>query len=274
VKPEDAEIVRLVVHARSGVTIDPHKTYSMESHLAPIARREGFDDIEALIQAMRARRDEALMWTVTEALIHGETSFYRDRKPFELFRDEMLPRLCARGPQPIRVWSAACSTGQEAYSLSMAVEEISGELALPPIDLLGSDLSERRLEKARSGLYTQFEIQRGLPIRQLVRHFEKADDLWRISARMRETVRWRRVNLLADLRPLGQHDVIFCRYLISHLDPALRGRVVEQLARALSDDGWLVLGAGETAAGLTDAVEPVPGWGGAFRRNPQHRAAA
>lgn len=273
-KPEDAEIVRLVVHARSGVSIDPHKTYSIESHLAPIARRDGYAGVEELIHAMRARRDEGLMWAVTEALIQGETSFFRDRTPFEKFRDEMLPALAARRDRPMRIWSAACSTGQEPYSLCMAIDEVAGELPNPQIELFATDLSERRLEKAQSGLYTQFEIQRGLPIRRLVRHFEKVDDLWRISPRLREMVRWRRVNLLADLRPLGQFDVIFCRNVICDLDPALRGRVLEQMARALSNDGWLVLGQNETADGLTEALKPVPGHSHAYARNPAHRVAA
>jgi chemotaxis protein methyltransferase CheR len=273
--PDDAEVVRLVVHARSGVAIDPHKTYSIESHLGPIARRDGYEGIGELIGAMRTRRDEALMWSVTEALIPGETSFFRDRLPFELFRDDMLPRLAnSRAGQPIRIWSAACSTGQEAYSLCMAIDEMAGALRNPKIDLFATDLSERRLEKAQSGVYSQFEVQRGLPIRKLVRHFEKTDEHWRISSRLREMVRWRRVNLLADLRPLGQFDVIFCRYVLCNLDPALRARVLEQLARGLSDEGWLVLGHGEVAEGLTDMLQPVPGWNGAYARNPEHRAAA
>jgi chemotaxis protein methyltransferase CheR len=273
-KPDDVEVVRLVVHARSGVAIDPAKTYSIESHLAPIARRDGYESVEALVQAMRARRDDGLMWAVTEALIPGETSFFRDRAYFNHFRDDMLPRLAARAGQPIRIWSAACSTGQEAYSLCLAFDEVAGELPSPRIEIMASDLSERRLEKARSGLYNQFEIQRGLPIRQLVRNFEKVDDLWRISARMREMIIWRRINLLADLRPLGQFDVIFCRNVISSLDPPLRARVFEQLSRALSDDGWLVLGEGETTVGATDALRPAADCAGAFVRNPSHRAAA
>ena len=273
--PDDAEVVRLVVHARSGVTIDPHKTYSIESHLAPIARRDGYAGIDELVAAMRTRRDEALMWAVTEALIQGETSFFRDRRPFDLFRDDMLPALAAsRGAQPIRIWSAACSTGQEAYSLCMAIDEMAGTLRNPKIDLFATDLSERRLEKAQSGVYSQFEVQRGLPIRKLVSYFEKADEHWRISSRIREMVRWRRVNLLADLRPLGQFDVIFCRYVLCTLDPTLRGRVVEQLARGLAEDGWLVLGQGETAEGLTELLQPVPGWAGAYRRDPSRRVAA
>ncbi|HEY2661165.1 MAG TPA: protein-glutamate O-methyltransferase CheR [Caulobacteraceae bacterium] len=272
--PEDIEVVRKVVHARSGVAIDPTKTYAIESRLTPMARRDGFEDLAALVQALRERRDDALMWAVTEALTVGETSFFRDREPFAHFRDQMLPALSAQRDRPLRVWSAACATGQEPYSMAMAIEEA---MVLAPglrVDLFASDLSERRLEKAQSGLYTQFEVQRGLPIRQLVRHFEKVDELWRVSARLREMIRWRRINLLADLGPLGQFDVIFCRNVISTFDPALRTRGLEQMARALAPDGWLVLGHDETAAGLTESLQPVDGWTGAFSRSPSFRAAA
>ncbi len=273
-RPDEIEIVRMVVHARSGVSIDPHKTYSIESHLGPVARREGYAGVDEMVQAMRVKRDEGLMWAVTEALIPGETCFFRDREPFALFRDVLLPDLAARGLGEAKVWSAACATGQEAYSLAMSLDEVAGELGGLKVDFLGTDLSERRLEKAQSGVYTQFEIQRGLPIRQLLRHFEKVDDVWRIDARLRETIRWRRVNLLADLRPLGRFDIIYCRYAVGDLDPALRGRVLEQLARALNDDGRLVLGKGETAEAAGEALQPDPRHPGLFVRNPAFRAAA
>ncbi len=272
--PEDVEVICKVVHARSGVAVDPTKTYMIETRLTPVARRDGFEDLEALVNALRERRDDRLMWAVTEALTQGETSFFRDREPFTRFRDQMLPTLAAQRDGPLRVWSAACATGQEPYSMAMAIDEAIAQVPGLRVELFASDLSERRLEKAQSGLYTQFEIQRGLPIRLLVRHFEKVDELWRPSARLREMIRWRRINLLADLRPLGQFDVIFCRNVISTLDPALRPRVLEQMARALAPDGWLVLGRDETAAGLTETLEPVDGWTGAFARSPGFRAAA
>ncbi|MDR3507401.1 MAG: protein-glutamate O-methyltransferase CheR [Caulobacteraceae bacterium] len=273
-KSEDLETVRMVVHARSGVAVDISKEYAIESRLAPLARRDSFADVGELVQAIRARRDEGLMWSVTEALIQGETCFFRDREPFALFRDDMLPALAARADRPVRVWSAACSTGQEPYSLAMIVDEVAPRFPGLKVELFASDLSERRLEKAQSGLYTQFEVQRGLPIRLLVRHFEKVEEVWRLSQSLRQMVRFRRINLLADLRALGQYDVIFCRNVISSLDPALRGRVLEQMAQALAPGGWLVLGQDERPMGLTEALESISGWDGAFGRNPAFRAAA
>jgi chemotaxis protein methyltransferase CheR len=259
-RAEDVETVRALVHSRSGVVIDPDKTYQIETRLAPVARRAGFASLPDLIQAIRAKRDEKLMWAAAEALTSGETSFFRDGAPFRLFREEILPELVARrGERPIRIWSAACATGQEPYSLAMIVDDEQAKLAGARIELFGSDISERSLEKAQAGLYNQFEVQRGLPIRLLVRHFEKADEMWALSPRIRQMVRWRRINLLADLRALGQFDVIFCRYVVSGFDQATRRRVLDQLANALPEDGCLVLGSDETVAGVTEALKPMPG---------------
>jgi chemotaxis protein methyltransferase CheR len=273
-RPEDVETVRSLVHARSGVVIDPGKTYQIETRLAPVARRAGFASLPDLVQAIRAQRDEKLMWAATEALTSNETCFFRDRIPFAQFRDEMLPELVAgRGERPIRIWSAACATGQEPHSLAMIIEDERAKLQGARIELFGSDISERSLEKAQSGLYTQFEVQRGLPIRHLVRHFEKADEMWALAPRLRQMVRWRRINLLADLRGLGQFDVIFCRNVISGFDEPTRRRVLDQLARALPGDGRLVLGFDETVSGVTDALTPVAGRRGVYAPTPARIAA-
>ena len=272
--PDAVELIRAVVHGRSGAVLDPAKTYLIESRLAPVVRREGFQSIEELVAAMRAGREERLLWAVTEALTTSETAFFRDRGPFQQFREEILPQLClARDGQPIRVWSAACATGQEPYSLAMIVDDERSKFPNAKVELFGSDLSERCLEKAQSGLYTQFEIQRGLPIRMLVRHFEKAEEMWLLSPRIRQMVRWRRINLLADLRPLGQFDVIFCRNVTAGFDAATRHRVLDQLARALPPDGYLVLGMDETVGEATQALVPVPGRRGLYGVNPEFRAA-
>jgi chemotaxis protein methyltransferase CheR len=274
-RPEDVETVRQLVHARSGVLIDPGKTYPIETRLAPVARREGFASLDDMVQAIRTHRNDRLMWAVAEALAPGDTSFFRDRAPFDQFRDEILPALVAsRRDRPIRIWSAACATGQEPYSLAMVVDDERPKLQGARIELFGSDISERALEKAQSGVYTQFEVQRGLPIRLLVRHFDKTDETWTLAPRIRQMVRWRRINLLADLRALGLFDVIFCRNVISTFDAATRRRVLEQLARALPDDGWLVLGLDETVVGVTEALRPVQGRRGVYAPNPAYRAAA
>lgn len=273
--PEDIQLIVALCKQRAGLKIDPAKTYLIDSRLGPLARREGYASVGELITGLRARREEPLIWALVEAMTSSETCFFRDRAPFALFRDEILPTLTRmRGPEPIRIWSAGCSTGQEAYSLAMIAEAGLGLEPGARIEIYGSDLSERCLEKAQAGLYNQFEVQRGLPIRMLVDHFEKVDDSWRLSPRLRQRVRWKRINLAADLSAVGRFDVIFCRNVLSDMDETVRARVLEGLASAMPADGFLVLGEEETPLGQTDAYRPITGREGLFARNPAFRAAA
>ncbi len=274
-KLEDRELIAQLCAARAGLKVDPEKTYLIESRLGPVARREGFGSVPDLLASLRAKREDRLAWIIVEAMVHSETSFYRDRTPFDLFRDEVLPDIAkVRGEEPIRIWSAGSGTGQEVYSLAMIVEDQRADTPNVKVELFGSDLCERHLDKAQSGLYTQFEVQRGLPIRKLVQHFEKNDETWVLSPRIRQMVRWRRINLVAELSTAGRFDVIFCRYVLSTLVEPMQIRLLENLARALSPDGYLFLGLDENASGLADAFHPVSGRPGLYSRNPAFRAAA
>ncbi len=258
--PQDIELFLALARARAGLKIDPSKTYLIESRLGPLARRENFPGIPEMAAALRSLREEKLIWAVVEALAQGETGFFRDRAPYATFSKELLPTLARlRGNDPIRVWSCACGSGQEAYSLAMIAEEAEG---LPPgtkVEIYGSDLSE---------------VQRGLPIRKLLQHFEKVEDNWRLTPRIRQRVRWRRVNLIADLTVMGRFDVIFCRNVLNMMDAPYRRRVLESLAALLPADGLLILGEGETTEGSTEAFRPVTGRPGLYVRNPAYRAAA
>ena len=190
---------------------------------------------------------------------------------FDLLRDAVLPTLAAARPGGVvRVWSAACATGQEPYSLAMLAAEQPGLR----LDLCASDGSERCLEKARAGLYTQFEVQRGLPIAQLLRWFEKAGDTWRVRPELKGAVRWRRFNLLADMTPLGRFDLILCRNVLMYLAPDVRRDVLTRLAGALAPDGVLVLGAAEAASEALDMFEAAPGGRGLFTLRRRSVAAA
>ena len=272
-KTDDLEILRILVQSRSGVVVDTAKTYLIESRLGPVARREGFASLADLVTALRTRRDERLMWAVTEALTDTDTAFFRDASVFEDFRDAILPRFVGPRPGPVRIWSAACASGQEPYSLAMALEDERSRLAGARVELFASDLSEACLEKAQSGLYTQFEVQRGLPLRLLVRHFERHGEMWRIAPALAQAVRFRRINLLADLSALGRFEVIFCRYAVSQFEPTVRRRVLAQLAGLLSHDGVLVLGQDETAEGV-EGLTGLAGHKGLFARAPQARESA
>ena len=272
--PQEIAFVADLVRRRSGVIVDVDKIYLIESRLSPVARREGFPGVSGLIREIAERRDEKLIWSMVEAMASTETLFFRDRTPFDQLRNDILPVLARSRQDPIRMWSVGCATGQEPYSLAMLIDEERGSHAGLKVDIFATDLSERCLEKAHSGLYTQFEVQRGLPSRLLIKYFEKVDDAWVLSPRIRQMVRWRRMNILGDLRAGGQYDVIFCRNVLSAFDESTRKTVLEQLAQTLTDDGFLMLGLNEAVSGLTQAFRPVPGRRGLYIRNPSHRAAA
>ena len=272
---EEVALVVALCRARAGLKLAPDKTYLMESRLGPVARRESFDSVSDLLAAVRGRRDKALIWAVVEAVASGETAFFRDRTPFQAFREELIPQLArARGGHPIRVWSAACATGQEVYSLAMLAEEMAAEDPSLRIELAASDLSAKALERAQGGLYNQFEVQRGLPIRLLARYFENNDDQWRIAEAIRKRVRWRRINLVAGLTAIGRFDVVFCRHVLGHMTEEAQVKVLAELTQVIPEDGYLVLGQNEAVAGVGEAFRPVVGRPGLFRRNPDYRAAA
>ncbi|HEY3797192.1 MAG TPA: protein-glutamate O-methyltransferase CheR [Caulobacteraceae bacterium] len=274
-KPDEIAHIVSLCRARAGLRVAPDKTYFIESRLAPVARREGYDSISELMEALRDKRDEALLWGVVEALAAGETAFFRDKAPFREFGEELAPQLArARGGAPIRVWSCATGTGQEIYSLAMVVNEMARTDPSVRIELAASDLSRVSLEKAQSGVYNQFEVQRGLPIRLLAQHFEKDGENWRVAQEVRERIRWRRINLIAGLRQIGRFDVVFCRYVLSGMTEEAQRKVLEDLTYVVPADGVLVLGRNETVAGLAGAFDPIVGRPGSYRRNPDYRAAA
>lgn len=273
--PEDMDLLAALGRARAGVRVETEKPYLIESRLAPLARREGYDSIDALIAALRSKREERLIWAVVEALCRGETTFFRDRETFAQLRDQILPALSHRRREaPIRIWSAACATGQEVYSMAIAAAEAPGLATGTRFEFFGSDLSERSLEKAQAGLYTQFEVQRGLPIRMLIKYFENQDDTWAISPRIRQMVRWKRINLLADLSAMGRFDVILLRNVLGGMDASLRGKVARALAALLPDDGVLVLDAEDDASEIDELLTPAPGGRGIYLRDPSIRAVA
>jgi len=266
--PEDIEHLAATLKTRSGLILGSDKTYLIESRLSPVARREGFANVSALLTALRTKRDEKLMAAVTDAMTTNETFFFRDKLPFDQFKSDILPALAkTRLSGDIKVWCAACSTGQEPYSLAMLMDEARAQYPRLNLDILATDISERCLEKAQAGLYTQFEVQRGLPITMMVKHFEKVDEMWRISPKLRSSIRFKKMNLLDDLRMVGRQDVIYCRNVLIYFDLETKKRVLEQMATLLADDGCLFLGAAETVLGITDAFKPMPGMRGLYVKN-------
>ena len=255
--PLDYDYLRRCLKERSGLVLAADKQYLVESRLLPIARKADFASLGDLVQALRAGQDGPLMTAVVEAMTTNESFFFRDKLPFENFRDVVMPALlAARAPQRrIRIWCAAASTGQEPYSLVMCLKAMESEIAGWRIEVLATDLSSDVLEKARQGLYSQFEVQRGLPIQLLLKHFTQVGELWQIASDIRAQVRYRQFNLLSDFVQLGQFDVIFCRNVLIYFDQQTKVDVLNRLARITAGDGYLVLGAAETVVGLVESFK-------------------
>jgi chemotaxis protein methyltransferase CheR len=268
VNAPDLDFLCALVRARSGLMLTGERGFFVETRLAPLARREGLASVSEVIQLVKQQPSGALARAVVEAMTVQETGFFRDRHAFGAISAKILPELAAARPDGLRVWSAGCGQGQEAYSLAMLVDE--ADHPLPPVKILASDLSTAALEKAQAGVYTHFEVQRGLPIRRLLRHFEELEDAWRISAPLRQQVRWMRLNLIDPFQVDQGYDLIVCRNVVSAFAPDARLETLERLERALAPGGRLMLGSGEPAPA---GFEPVPGAPCVFAREGESEAA-
>ena len=256
--PQDFQFLSDLLKVKSGLVLTADKGYLVESRLLPIARKRGLNTLEGLVGGLK-RRDEALIRDVVEAMTTNESFFFRDNTPFDNFKAHILPHLLkARADSKrIRIWSAAASTGQEPYSLAMLLAEQKAALAGWRVEILGTDISAEVLTRARAGLYTQFEVQRGLPIQLLVKYFKKEGDMWRIAPDIRGMVQYREFNLLDGFTGLGRFDVVFCRNVLIYFDQPTKAAVLDRLADSMADDGMLCLGAAETVLGLSTRFKPV-----------------
>jgi len=265
-KVDDFEMFCTLLRQRSGLVLTKDKAYLLESRLMPVARKWNLKGLEDLATLIRTRKDEALLKDVTEAMTTNESSFFRDQKPFDLFKNVVLPLLMQNraGKRHVRIWSAACSSGQEAYSLAMMLNEEGARLAGWKFDIIGTDLSGEMVNKAKAGIYTQFEVQRGLPITFLVKYFKQVGDKWQLNQDLRDRVQFREYNLLSDLSPLGQFDVVFCRNVLIYFDQPTKGKVLDSIARLMPPDGVLYLGGAETVLGITERFKPMDGQRGLY----------
>jgi chemotaxis protein methyltransferase CheR len=272
VNDADFSFLRDFVRRRSGLALGPEKRYLVESRLQPLARAAGIPGLSSVVAMLRSGRDEAFARSVVDAMATHETMFFRDRVPFEILRDIVLPQLAAlRLTRPLRIWSAATSTGQEAYSLAMLVREMGGVLGHRPVDIVASDMAESAISRAKTGIYSQFEVQRGLPIRNLLQHFVQTAGGWQIRPELRRMVSFRVFNLLDDLAPLGQFDVILCRNILIYLDQPTKETLLAKLSAALAPDGVLCLGGPESALGLTNTLVSHPQAAGFLQRGDRSR---
>ena len=263
--PQSFETFATLLRNGSGLVIGPDKLYLLETRLAPILREHRIADLDALAFRLRGG-GPVLEREVIEAMTTNESSFFRDDKPFVHMRAQALPKLHAARPAgaKLRIWSAAASTGQEAYSLAMLLAENRGALGGREVEILGTDIAREPLARAREGIYTQFEVQRGLPMTMLVKYFRKDGSNWHIADQIRGMASFREYNLLGDLRPLGTFDIVFCRNVLIYFDAPTKARVLEAIARQMAPDGMLYLGGAETVLGVTDRFVPMPGDRGVY----------
>jgi chemotaxis protein methyltransferase CheR len=272
VTPLDYEYLRKLLRERSGLVLAPEKQYLIESRLMPVARRASCASITDLVRRLREPDSEPLKAEITEAMTINESFFFRDKIPFDRFRDTVLPALLSARAHTkrFRIWCAAASTGQEPYSLAMMLKSVQEKFSGWRIEILATDISHDVLEKARAGIYSQFEVQRGLPIQMLMQHFEQVGEQWRLSEAIRKMVQFRQLNLLADFAALGTFDVVFCRNVLIYFDQATKTGVLERIYRQLAPDGFLLMGAAETVVGLTDIFVPLAEKRGLYvRAEPQ-----
>jgi chemotaxis protein methyltransferase CheR len=269
VTPLDYDYLRRCLKDRSGLVLSADKQYLVESRLLPVARKAGLANMGELVRELMLGRDDTLMTAVVEAMMTNETFFFRDKIPFDQFRSTIMPALIAarRNSRTIRIWCAAASTGQEPYSLAMCLHAMQHEIAGWRIELVATDLSNDVLEKARQGIYSQFEVQRGLPIQLLIKHFTQVGELWQIAPELRAMVKYRQFNLLTEFAQFGLFDVIFCRNVLIYFDLQTKVDVLNRLARVTASDGYLVLGAAETVVGLVDSFKVMTDNRGLYASN-------
>ena len=268
------EYLRQFLKTQSGLVITAEKQYLVESRLLPVARRHGLASLADLVTTMQRPGASKLASDVIEAMTTNESFFFRDTTPFAHFREVMVPAMLkARADRrAVRIWCAAASTGQEPYSLTICLKEMASKVAGFRFEILGTDLSNEVLDKAKNGIYSQFEVQRGLPIQMLVKYFTQKGDLWQINPEIRSMVQWRKLNLLENFSSLGTFDIVFCRNVLIYFDQPTKIDVLQRMSRQMTPDSYLVLGAAETVVGLTDSFRPVPDLRGLYQ--PAAAAAA
>lgn len=265
--PQDFQLMSSLVRERSGLVLGEDKAYLLESRLTPITRKNGMKSLEDLITAVKTKKDETLIVDIVEAMTTNESLFFRDSKPFDQLRELVLPQLLKsrESSRRIRIWSAACSSGQEPYSIAMLIKEAGSVFANWKVEIVATDLSMEMLNKAQSGVYSQFEVQRGLPISLLVKYFKQNGDRWEIDPALRSMVTYKPFNLLDDPAQLGKFDIVLCRNVLIYFDQDLKRQVLERISTVMTPDGTLYLGGAETVLGITEKFQPVAGQRGLYQ---------
>lgn len=273
----DFDIYRDLLKEKSGLVVTQDKIYLLESRLGPVAKKWGYASLEAMTMALQSAPKPELVTDVVEAMTTNETSFFRDTRPFDQFKATILPKMMEKraAAKKLRIWCAASSSGQEPYSLVMILEELKTKMPGWKVDILATDISNDILAQARQGIYTQFEVQRGLPIQMLMGHFTQDGDKWKLSDAVKKQVTFQKFNLLDNMAGLGKFDIIFCRNVLIYFDEPTKRGVLERMAKQIEPDGFLLLGGAETVLGITDEFRLMPDQRGLYvRKESPHLTAA
>ena len=267
---QEFEFLKKLLKDRSGLSLGPDKIYLLESRLTPVSIRWKMASLSQMVETMRLRPDPKLIHDVVEAMTTNETLWFRDEKPFRHFRGSLLPAMlkAREKTKTLRIWSAACSSGQEPYSIAMTLDEL---LATQPgwkLDIIATDIADNVLEQGRRGLYSQFEVQRGLPIQMMMKNFTKQGDLWEIKEKFRKMLKFENFNLLDRMDRLGSFDIIFCRHVLIYFDAETKRVILQNLKKRLAPDGYLFVGGSEAIIGLTDGLDAVADCPGLYRNKP------
>jgi chemotaxis protein methyltransferase CheR len=256
-----------LLEARTGQQLTMSRRWRIETALGALLRERSITTLDELITILVMGKEPSLSQMVVEALLNNETYFFRDRGPFDMLQRHALPELAQRraSTKRLRIWSAGCSSGQEVYSLAMLFAEDPEAWRGWTIDILGTDVSTSCIERARGGAYSQFEVQRGLGINQMIKWFEECPDGWRAVEALRRPVRFQVHNILEQPPHPGGFDIVLCRNVLLYLSPEKKMLSFERLASAMAEDGWLMLGAGETVIGQTKRLGADHGARGLYR---------
>ena len=257
--PADYEYISNFLLGTSGLALGSGKEYLVEARLIPLAQSLGLEGISELVLELKKGAELKVTSGVTEAMTTNETSFFRDKTPFEELKNHLLPKLieARKISKRLKIWCAAAATGQEPYTISMILDDSFPQLRDWTVEILATDIDQQALERSRSGIYTQFEMQRGLPIQMLMKYFEQIETGWQIKENMRNTIQWKQLNLLDNFNRLGKFDIIFCRNVLIYFQQETKKDILERFRTMIQDDGYLYLGAAETVLGITEAFDRI-----------------
>jgi chemotaxis protein methyltransferase CheR len=248
---DDFQFVSNLVKKRSGIFLSSDKAYLVDSRLLPIARKNSFTDVKDFIAKIKQNNDEKFISEVIEAMTTNESSFFRDIKPFEYFKTNAIPKMISLLPEKkhFRIWSSACSTGQEAYSLAITISE-NPAWSKYTFEIVATDIAQHVIDKALSGTYSQFEVQRGLPIGLLLKYFTQDGENWKISERVKSMVSFSKLNLIEDFTSLGKFDLIFCRNVLIYFEIETKMKILHNFSKMMDPHSNLVVGCSETIIGI------------------------